>query len=80
MNKRMFWAPVALMAVLALAAGCNPTQPASPTGETDSSALKGKLVIFHAGSLTVPMKALAEAFQSAAQPPAKSANWAARPM
>ena len=64
MNKRMFWAPVALMAVLALAAGCNPTQPASPTGETDSSALKGKLVIFHAGSLAVPMKALAEAFQS----------------
>lgn len=33
--------------------------------ETTESSLEGKLIIFHAGSLTVPVKALAEAFQSA---------------
>ena len=64
MKKRILWTFVILALTMALTAGCNSTQPASPTGETDSSALKGKLAIFHAGSLTVPMKALTEAFQS----------------
>jgi len=35
----------------------------TPTTVSES-ALEGKLIIFHAGSLTVPMKALAEAFQA----------------
>jgi len=76
MKKGMFWVPVALMIVLALVAGC--TSPADvdvsdqPTAAPDQptaapeqpAALDGKLIIFHAGSLTVPMKELTEAFQA----------------
>jgi len=40
------------------------SQPsASPTVALEQAALEGNLVIFHAGSLTVPMRALIEAFQ-----------------
>ncbi len=50
---------VAALLVLALVAGCGPPQPTPLT-----TALEGKLIVFHAGSLTVPMKALTEAFQA----------------
>jgi len=50
---------VAGLLVLALVAGCGPPQPAPST-----TALEGKLIVFHAGSLTVPMAALVEAFQA----------------
>jgi len=36
----------------------------SPTAAPEQAALVGKLVIFHAGSLTVPVKKLTEAFQA----------------
>jgi molybdate/tungstate transport system substrate-binding protein len=58
--KRHF---IVLLTVLttALAACCSPAQPAAEKGER---VLEGKLVIFHAGSLTVPVKELADAFQA----------------
>ena len=68
MKKRMFLMPLVLMIVLALVAGCSPTPTAAPEQPTAApeqpAALEGKLVIFHAGSLTVPMKELTEAFQA----------------
>ncbi|MEA3459299.1 MAG: tungstate ABC transporter substrate-binding protein WtpA [Chloroflexota bacterium] len=59
MKKRIFWTLVAL--ALALVAGCSPKPVPMPTAAPEST---GKLIIFHAGSLTVPMKALADAFQA----------------
>ncbi|MBL7066000.1 MAG: tungstate ABC transporter substrate-binding protein WtpA [Anaerolineae bacterium] len=75
MKKQMFWATVALMIVLAPVAGCTsptdvdvseqPTAVEQPTAAPEQpAALEGKLIIFHAGSLTVPMKELTEAFQA----------------
>ena len=64
MKQRTLWMPVILIVVLALVAGCNPAQPALPTVTPEESVLEGKLIIFHAGSLTVPMKALTGAFQA----------------
>lgn len=68
MKKRMFWTSLVLMVVLALVAGCSPTPTAAPDQPTAApeqpAALEGKLVIFHAGSLTVPMKELTEAFKA----------------
>jgi len=60
MKKQMVWTSLVLIAVLALA-GCAPAPAADPS---DQSVLEGKLIIFHAGSLTVPVKALSEAFQA----------------
>ncbi|MFQ6100152.1 MAG: tungstate ABC transporter substrate-binding protein WtpA [Anaerolineae bacterium] len=58
MEQGTLWTSIVLMIALALAAGCNPAQPASPTEA------EGKLIIFHAGSLTVPVDELTEAFQA----------------
>ncbi|MBL7063069.1 MAG: tungstate ABC transporter substrate-binding protein WtpA [Anaerolineae bacterium] len=45
-----------------------PEQPTSvpeqPTAAPEQPALEGKLIVFHAGSLSVPMDALAEAFRA----------------
>ena len=60
MRQRVFWIPLILTIVLALVAGCGP----APTAEPESPGLAGTLTIFHAGSLTVPMKDLTEAFQA----------------
>ena len=60
MNKRIF---LTLTLALALLAGCSAKPVPTPTAAPPPS-LAGKLIIFHAGSLTVPIKALAEAFQA----------------
>jgi molybdate/tungstate transport system substrate-binding protein len=57
-----------LIATLALVGGCaqstpEPTEPAEPTAAPEQAGLEGNLVIFHAGSLTVPVDELAQAFQ-----------------
>lgn len=61
MRKRVLCTSIALTIVLVLVAGCGPTQPASPTSQ---AALEGKLIIFNAGSLTVPLDELTKAFQA----------------
>jgi len=60
MDKQTIWMFTALVLVLALVAGCSssPTPTPTPTVASES-----KLIIFHAGSLTVPVKHLTEAFQ-----------------
>ncbi|RLC94083.1 MAG: tungstate ABC transporter substrate-binding protein WtpA [Chloroflexi bacterium] len=62
MKKRTFW--TLLVFVLALIVGCSPAQPPSPTDVPQEPTLAGKLVIFHAGSLTVPLEELTAAFQA----------------
>jgi len=62
MKKRTFW--TLLVFVLALIVGCSPTQPPSPTDVPQEPILAGKLIIFHAGSLTVPLEELTAAFQT----------------
>jgi len=70
MKNRTLWASVALMIALALVAGCTQATPAPPTATsapptaTPEPALEGKLIIFHAGSLTVPIQELTEKFQA----------------
>ncbi|MBU0512790.1 MAG: tungstate ABC transporter substrate-binding protein WtpA [Chloroflexi bacterium] len=50
--------------VLILAAGCTPSSPETTSGVTEQTGLEGKLIIFHAGSLTVPIDELTTAFQA----------------
>ena len=60
-------AMIILTLVLPLASGCKPSPAPPPTPEpspTSESSLNGTIIIFHAGSLTVPLKALTEAFQA----------------
>ncbi len=64
MKKHMLWIPTILMLGLALLAGCSPDQPAPPADVSGESPLEGKLIIFHAGSLTVPIEDLTQAFQA----------------
>ncbi len=58
---------IAVTLAIVLATGCAVDSPptATPTGTSAQSEaeLQGKLIIFHAGSLTVPVKNLADAFQ-----------------
>ena len=63
MKKRIFWMFVTLALVLVLLAACSPKPIPTPTAVPESP-LEGKLIIFHAGSLTVPMKELTKAFQA----------------
>jgi len=76
MNKQAFLITVILLALLAMVVGCRPTAtatlalsnptatPVSPAA-TPEPALEGKLIVFHAGSLTVPMSQLVETFRAA---------------
>jgi len=76
MKKRILWISIALMVMLALSlAACGPaatpeptTAPPEPTpvptAAPEETGLEGKLIAFHAGSLTVPMDALTQAFQA----------------
>jgi len=57
MGKRTSCVSVILVLALSLVVGCKPTTPSDPAPEA-------RLIVFHAGSLTVPMEALAEAFQA----------------
>jgi molybdate/tungstate transport system substrate-binding protein len=72
----MLWTFIGLLVVLALVAGCATATPAptqapttapepaeAPTAAPESPAVQQKLVIFHAGSLTLPVEELAKAFQ-----------------
>jgi molybdate/tungstate transport system substrate-binding protein len=76
MNKRMLWTSIVLLIVLALVAGCATATPAptqapttapepaeAPTTAPESPAAEKKLIIFHAGSLTLPVEELSKAFQ-----------------
>jgi len=60
---RKLWTLIALTLIVTLIAGCSPYLTSTPTPAPESVS-EGKLIIFHAGSLTVPMKALVEAFQA----------------
>ncbi len=59
MSKRPLWSIIILFLLLALTAGCAPSPTPSAAPETG-----GKLIIFHAGSLTVPVERLSAAFQT----------------
>jgi molybdate/tungstate transport system substrate-binding protein len=73
-EKRLVWTFMTLVVALALAAGCvqttpttvpttAPTEALEPVAELERSGLEGNLIIFHAGSLTVPVDELAKVFQ-----------------
>ena len=75
MNKQASWTTVILLALLAMVVGCkptatptpalsNPTATPVPPAATSELVLEGKLIVFHAGSLTVPLSQLVEAFQA----------------
>ena len=59
MSKRVLGTSIVLTMVLIAVTGCSSTQPAPEQGD-----LEGKLIIFHAGSLAVPVERLAEAFRA----------------
>lgn len=64
-RKRELWMAVAAMMLVALLlSACGAAATPQPEESPAATELEGKIVIFHAGSLTVPMKALAEAFQA----------------
>ncbi len=63
MKKRVLSIPIILMLGLALLVGCSSNQPVPPADVSGESPLEGKLIIFHAGSLTVPIEDLTQAFQ-----------------
>jgi len=70
MKRRMLWTCTILLVMLASLAGCgpaqtpSPTQSPAPTKAPQEPTLEGKLVIFHAGSLTVPLDELIAGFQA----------------
>lgn len=58
-RERLMWRLTMLILVLASGAGCSATTPTA----RERSELEGNLVIFHAGSLAVPVEAMGTAFQ-----------------
>ncbi len=62
MKKNLFLTSITLILLTAMTACC-PAQPVEPTNEA-GQALEGKLIIFNAGSLTVPLDELTKAFQA----------------
>ena len=75
MNKTAFWTFALMSLLLAPLASCgnSKTQAATPVSAeqpvdsgaiTEQPVLEGKLIIFPAGSLTVPVESLTEAFQA----------------
>jgi molybdate/tungstate transport system substrate-binding protein len=62
-RQRTPWTFLALSLLLALLAGCSP-RPSSTLTVASEFNLEGKLIIFHAGSLTVPVQKLTGAFQA----------------
>jgi len=61
-KKNLFLTSITLILLTAMTACC-PAQPVEPTNEA-GQALEGKLIIFNAGSLTVPLDELTKAFQA----------------
>ena len=58
MKKNLLLTVLSSLLILAILGACVPTSPEPQAGE-----LSGKLIIFHAGSLTVPVEKLTTAFQ-----------------
>jgi molybdate/tungstate transport system substrate-binding protein len=78
MKRKTLWSLITLLAALTLMTSCaqatpvaEPTTPpeppaeptAEPTAEPQEAELEGNLLIFHAGSLTVPVDEMTKAFQ-----------------
>lgn len=70
MKQRTLWQLLTLIATIVLIASCAqatptpaPTEAPESTAEPEQTGLEGNLVIFHAGSLTVPVDELSKAFQ-----------------
>ncbi len=64
-RKRELWMAGAAMTLVALLlSACGAAATPQPEESPAATELEGKIVIFHAGSLAVPMKALTEAFQA----------------
>jgi len=63
MKQRKLGAFLALTLALALVAGCSSHSAPTPIAASES-ALEGKLIIFHAGSLSVPVQKLTKIFQA----------------
>jgi len=61
-KKKNLWLIILMLGVLILG-GCN-DQDTSNDSKTEGNQLEGKLVIYHAGSLTVPFESLEEAFEA----------------
>ena len=69
-KRQLLWTFITLVVASALAAGCAQTTPATaptrapdPTTRPEQARLEGDLIIFHAGSLTVPVDELGQAFR-----------------
>ena len=62
-NVHVCWKLLAVAATLALLTGCLAPLP-TPTAPAKVGDIAGKVIIFHAGSLTVPMGELTTAFQA----------------
>lgn len=60
MKKALFWKLIIVMLAISLLGACSQAKPESTS--TAEREISGKLVIFHAGSLTVPVDKLTEAF------------------
>jgi len=61
MRRQLLWTSLYIASLLVLVSGC---APATSTPSSTDPTLQGKLVIFHAGSLTVPVDKLTKAFQA----------------
>jgi molybdate/tungstate transport system substrate-binding protein len=55
--KFLFWVPAYLIVTIMLLSGC-----ANESSHNSEGSVAGKLIIFHAGSLSVPMRVLADSF------------------
>lgn len=65
MKKHLLWLSIIVTILTGLMASCAKPATKAPTEETNqASNLKGNVIIFHAGSLTVPVAKLTEAFQA----------------
>ena len=60
-NKIVF---IAILAIAFSISGCNSNSEKAANKNTDTPHISGDLIIFHAGSLSVPLKQIAEAFNT----------------
>ncbi len=64
MRKRYTWIALAMIFVMLIASGCGPGTGKSASPPQEPTHVSQKIVIFHAGSLTVPLKEMSEAFKT----------------